>query len=72
MGVDVFGRNTYGGGEMRCDVALTAARSAGRPSASSYKETKKCLAQLLAWLYLSREPINAVIPEQDCLSIGSA
>ena len=29
MGVDVFGRNTYGGGGMSCNVALTAARSAG-------------------------------------------
>ena len=29
MGVDVFGRNTYGGGGMTCDVALTAAKSAG-------------------------------------------
>ena len=29
MGVDVFGRNTFGGGGMTCDVALAAARSAG-------------------------------------------
>ena len=29
MGVDVFGRNTYGGGGMTCNVALAAARSAG-------------------------------------------
>ena len=29
MGVDVFGRNTYGGGGMSCNVAVTAARSAG-------------------------------------------
>ena len=29
MGVDVFGRNTYGGGGMACNLALTAARSAG-------------------------------------------
>lgn len=29
MGVDVFGRNTFGGGGMTCDVALKAARSAG-------------------------------------------
>ena len=29
MGVDVFGRNTYGGGGMACNVALTAAKSAG-------------------------------------------
>ena len=36
MGVDVFGRNTYGGGGMSCDVALTAARSAGSwPSPTS-------------------------------------
>ncbi len=33
MGVDVFGRNTYGGGGMTCDVALTAARSAGQACA---------------------------------------
>ncbi|KAL0046963.1 hypothetical protein WJX82_003119 [Trebouxia sp. C0006] len=33
MGVDVFGRNTYGGGGMTCDVALTAARSAGLSAA---------------------------------------
>lgn len=31
MGVDVFGRNTYGGGGMNCDFALKAARSAGEP-----------------------------------------
>ena len=30
MGVDVFGRNTFGGGGMTCDVALRAARSAGQ------------------------------------------
>ena len=29
MGVDVFGRNTYGGGGMACNVALAAAKSAG-------------------------------------------
>ena len=29
MGVDVFGRNTYGGGGMSCNIALTAAKSAG-------------------------------------------
>ncbi|KAG6544599.1 hypothetical protein Mapa_014021 [Marchantia paleacea] len=28
MGVDVFGRNTYGGGGYQCDVALKAAREA--------------------------------------------
>lgn len=33
MGVDVFGRNTYGGGGMTCDIALTAARSAGEACA---------------------------------------
>ncbi|KAL0029243.1 hypothetical protein WJX79_005154 [Trebouxia sp. C0005] len=33
MGVDVFGRNTYGGGGMTCDIALTAARSAGLSAA---------------------------------------
>ena len=31
MGVDVFGRNTFGGGGMTCDVALKAALSAGEP-----------------------------------------
>lgn len=29
MGVDVFGRNTYGGGGMTCDIALRAAHSQG-------------------------------------------
>lgn len=32
MGVDVFGRNTFGGGGMTCDVALKAARIAGMVS----------------------------------------
>ena len=32
MGIDVFGRNTYGGGGMTCNVALTAAHSAGKSS----------------------------------------
>ena len=32
MGVDVFGRNTYGGGGMTCNVALNAAHSAGKSS----------------------------------------
>ena len=31
MGVDVFGRNTYGGGGMTCNVALKAAHSPGKP-----------------------------------------
>lgn len=32
MGIDVFGRNTFGGGGMHSDVALRAAFSAGRES----------------------------------------
>ena len=35
MGVDVFGRNTYGGGGMSCDVAVRAALDAGAPSISA-------------------------------------
>ena len=34
MGVDVFGRNTYGGGGMSCDVAIKAALEAGAPSSA--------------------------------------
>jgi len=30
MGIDVFGRNTYGGGKMNCDVAMEAAFQEGR------------------------------------------
>lgn len=42
MGVDVFGRNTYGGGGMTCDVALTAARSAGEACASIFLACPCC------------------------------
>ena len=31
MGVDVFGRNTYGGGGMDSDIAIKAALAAGKP-----------------------------------------
>ena len=31
MGVDVFGRGTYGGGGLACDVAIRAAFDAGGP-----------------------------------------
>ena len=35
MGIDCFGRGTYGGGRLNCDVAVAAARNAGAQGSAS-------------------------------------
>jgi len=41
MGVDVFGRGTYGGGGLTCDVAINAAFDAGaQPYLQHFEECK--------------------------------
>ena len=44
MGIDVFGRNTFGGGGLNCNVAAAAARSEG-DTAQHEHEPELCFGQ---------------------------
>ncbi|DBB01203.1 TPA: hypothetical protein ACH3X1_001085 [Trebouxia sp. C0004] len=60
MGVDVFGRNTYGGGGMTCDVALTAARSAGLSAALFAPAWVWEVGNRLDWLHRQQQFWNKI------------